>query len=231
METASQISWRRVIVEGLVIVASILLAFAIDAAWDGRQERHREREVLLALEQVMVDTEGEVDRVLGREETGRAAFDAFIESTAEQLGVLSQDSAVAVLGPLVTHATLSPLNGIVLNGQLSQLRDPRLLRVLGTWSAVVGDIVDLAPSLMDNIRGVRMSMGAHALEYRYGPAGLDADSAPEILAALRRSEAFLTARITAQVTKEANWEKVLRLRELTAEARVLLQEGLSGGAF
>ena len=34
-----QIPWLRVFVEGVVIVGSILLAFGIDAWWDGVQER------------------------------------------------------------------------------------------------------------------------------------------------------------------------------------------------
>ena len=41
---------RRLLLEGLVIVASILLAFAIDAGWDERQEREAERRLLVALE-------------------------------------------------------------------------------------------------------------------------------------------------------------------------------------
>lgn len=34
----SNLSWKRLFVEGSAVVLSILLAFAIDAAWDERQE-------------------------------------------------------------------------------------------------------------------------------------------------------------------------------------------------
>ncbi len=34
-----QIRWLRVLVEGVVIVGSILLAFGIQAWWDGRQKQ------------------------------------------------------------------------------------------------------------------------------------------------------------------------------------------------
>ena len=44
-----QIPWLRVFVEGVVIVGSILLAFGIDAWWEGRQEREREATYLSAL--------------------------------------------------------------------------------------------------------------------------------------------------------------------------------------
>ena len=33
-----QIPWLRIFVDGVVIVGSILLAFGIDAAWEGRSE-------------------------------------------------------------------------------------------------------------------------------------------------------------------------------------------------
>ena len=39
ISATKQIPWFRVFVEGAVIVASILLAFGIEAWWDGVQER------------------------------------------------------------------------------------------------------------------------------------------------------------------------------------------------
>lgn len=47
--TRAAIPWARVVIEGLVIVVSILLAFGIDAWWDELQERERERTYLVAL--------------------------------------------------------------------------------------------------------------------------------------------------------------------------------------
>jgi len=40
---------RRILAEGVVIVVSILLAFAIDAWWDETRERGREKTVLAGL--------------------------------------------------------------------------------------------------------------------------------------------------------------------------------------
>ena len=48
--TARSDLWSRLTLEGLVIVASILLAFALDAAWDDRQENIRRDEYLHVLE-------------------------------------------------------------------------------------------------------------------------------------------------------------------------------------
>lgn len=39
-----EISWARLVLEGMVIVVSILPAFAVDAWWDGTSERRRIQE-------------------------------------------------------------------------------------------------------------------------------------------------------------------------------------------
>ena len=44
-----KISWRRILVEGLVIVVSILLAFGIEAWWQERGDRTAELEALVGL--------------------------------------------------------------------------------------------------------------------------------------------------------------------------------------
>ena len=43
------IAWKRIAAEGVAIVVSILLAFAIDAAWDASRERAEERQALSGL--------------------------------------------------------------------------------------------------------------------------------------------------------------------------------------
>jgi len=40
--SSKPIEWNRLLIEGVVIVASILMAFAIDAWWDDRQSRQAE---------------------------------------------------------------------------------------------------------------------------------------------------------------------------------------------
>ncbi len=49
MNEIQNIPWKRLSTEAAVIVASILLAFSIDAWWDERRDRQRESEVLVAL--------------------------------------------------------------------------------------------------------------------------------------------------------------------------------------
>lgn len=49
MSRTSNIPWFRIGAESVAIVSSILLAFTIDAYWDGRQERRQEAEYLAAI--------------------------------------------------------------------------------------------------------------------------------------------------------------------------------------
>lgn len=48
---SEEIPWKKFAVEGFVIVASILLAFGIDAWWQERQERQFEQEALVGLQE------------------------------------------------------------------------------------------------------------------------------------------------------------------------------------
>lgn len=46
---SEQARWTRLIGEGVVIVLSILLAFMVDAWWDGRQDRALEQQYIVRL--------------------------------------------------------------------------------------------------------------------------------------------------------------------------------------
>ena len=48
-DLVSAVPWKRLIAEFAVIVASVLIALAVDSAWDRRQERNRAREYLKQL--------------------------------------------------------------------------------------------------------------------------------------------------------------------------------------
>ena len=49
MTETQTIPWKRISVEAMAIIASILLAFAIDAWWEDRNEVRLERRLLTAM--------------------------------------------------------------------------------------------------------------------------------------------------------------------------------------
>ena len=64
MSQDEKIHWERILVEAVAIVASILLAFAIDAWWEYRGEREKEQEILQNLLIEFERNRAELDRTL-----------------------------------------------------------------------------------------------------------------------------------------------------------------------
>ncbi len=64
MTDQSDISWNRILVEGVAIVASILIAFAIDAWWDLRGQEEEAQAYLTALETELRANRQIIDRDL-----------------------------------------------------------------------------------------------------------------------------------------------------------------------
>lgn len=60
----SQIPWTRILAEGAIIVVSILLAFAIQAWWEGSKERAEEQRILAAIRAELHSNVAEIDREL-----------------------------------------------------------------------------------------------------------------------------------------------------------------------
>ena len=90
MKPLLQVSWTRVLGEGLIIVVSILLAFWIQAWWEGRQDSERERHLLHALRDDLISIQEY------RESRDQFA-DAMIESARSLLDIArSPESDVAI---------------------------------------------------------------------------------------------------------------------------------------
>ncbi|MDH3208393.1 MAG: hypothetical protein OEO79_17460 [Gemmatimonadota bacterium] len=85
-------AWRRLLVEGVVIVGSILLAFSVDAWWDRAKTLAEEREVLSALHVELSSNRQTLDRASQQIEEGRAALERFLVLSPSEVGELAADS-------------------------------------------------------------------------------------------------------------------------------------------
>ena len=63
MTPTRSIPWPRILAEGGAIVVSILLAFGIQAWWEGREEEQRRQALLRGLAADFTAAQGESDRV------------------------------------------------------------------------------------------------------------------------------------------------------------------------
>jgi hypothetical protein len=134
--TRPRIPWRRFLVEGVLIVASILFAFTIDAMWGARLERAKEREYLAALRVEMVLASEELAEDHGRRDRWLAWSDSILAQISERT---VPDSAVNVwIQQVAMYMTRffppsSVLNDLVSSGNLSILTSTDLRFALLTY--------------------------------------------------------------------------------------------------
>ena len=135
----AQIPWLRVFVEGVVIVSSILLAFGIDAWWEGRQQRILEVQYAERLRADLVaDTLRftETDAVFGVKVD---VLRDFLEAGSRPLSVSDADQMMARLGlstynalPETRSATFREMES---SGALGLLRDVQLRNAIAQYYA------------------------------------------------------------------------------------------------
>jgi len=132
------------LVEAAAIVASILLAFAIDAWWEGVQERAEEREILSSLraefeanQKVLAKTAGIHRLILGAmldivsaSETDISVHDESLDSLFGQAG-----------GTPHYNPATGALAATISSGRIGLVRNIELRNRLAGWNAVVSDLI------------------------------------------------------------------------------------------
>lgn len=136
----------RVVVEGAVIVGSILLAFGIDAWWEGVKDRREEILVLNALQAEFRQNLGELRSVHRIHQVYSTELDQLVtlmSSTPDGGTVQVPDS---LLRPLVSFRTADPamgtLNTLLASGRIGLIENQGLQRALAGWPAVVDDVAE-----------------------------------------------------------------------------------------
>lgn len=136
-----RVPWLRVLVEGVVIVGSILLAFGIDAAWDGRQERERTRRHLEALIREVRQTQEEIRREIEGVESSREGTAAVLQLMRSPNAVPTPDElANAVVRSLdvgVFTAQHPVMTTMLTSGELLELGNEALFGLLGQWRSEI----------------------------------------------------------------------------------------------
>ena len=133
--TRQRVPWLRLALEGVVVVASILLAFGIDAWWDGRQAIGSEEELLVGLREEVAANLENLRADLDSLELNRDRLNRFVSSDPARFGESLGDSAwQSVVRPL--YRDFSPklsygfLDATVAAGKLELIRDVELRAAL-----------------------------------------------------------------------------------------------------
>ena len=208
----SRIPWNRFAIESFVIVGSILLAFAIDAWWDSRSDRIRERALLSSIKTDMEANSLHTNRLLERGSIRDTELTNFIASSEQDLGMIRQLNGLA---------NYTPFDSAILSGDLSLIQNSELRSKIGEWSRLSEDSAEMIPQLADLINSVRWNMGHQALEILGTP--VNESVAPQILASLRTNDSFLTSLQALQRTLNVNNRKIAEISESTKELLVLIE--------
>ena len=140
-----EIQWNRLIVEGIVIVGSILLAFAIDAGWQVRSERVQERDALQSLrDEFEVNLEAISDSI---ERHGRmvASAERILEMSFGNIPVpenVRQDIRSTFFSYRSTNNAGGTLTALLSSGEISVIRNPELRRKIAAWPSILEDATE-----------------------------------------------------------------------------------------
>ncbi len=137
-------SLKSYLYEGIVIVASILVAFALDASWANYQESKVERRVLGELQE-------EFKSAKSRIEFSIAELTAVIDASVELASFLGKDAlaqspedALELINRVLLLNTLevptSVVDSIVASGQVRLISNSELRKTLAEWPAFIADV-------------------------------------------------------------------------------------------
>jgi hypothetical protein len=138
--SSRRIPWLRIVAESVAIVLSILLAFAIDAWWDERQEAEEEYEVLVGLEADFLDLRARLSRWEGFNRTGVRLLDQFLSDSVASLDRAAADSAFFYVLLVNVLDQGGPLEALLASGRLELIRNREIRSRLAKWPDWLEDI-------------------------------------------------------------------------------------------
>lgn len=173
--------------ESFVVIASILVAFGIDAWWDQRKAVSLEHELLVSLEGGFEQNVRLAEEVIREAKRQQALIGRFVAMSPAEAAQIPSDSVYTVLRALwrpnyIRPRPGDPLVGAGVNsaalmatlgaGQLSLISDNRLLVALGNWQGVAEELVRRTAEVIGTEREVMASL-AHYRELQVALAGFD----------------------------------------------------------
>jgi len=132
---------RRVGGEGVIIIASILLALAIDAWWESRSERIEEQKALVALEQDFVSASDDLAYQLLVRDSALVAANAILSMTGPNATAAHGDSLALLIPRVIRLGTFNPplgtLDALLGSGDLRLIQDGELRAALASFRSAL----------------------------------------------------------------------------------------------
>lgn len=181
--------------EGAAIVASILLAFAIDAWWDERQDRAEEAVLLSRLLEEFSTNIDRMDESMWRIGVQASAEAYQLVDSALVHGKTSLDIPTLTLDRTLRAPTFEAdtpiLDGIIRSGRLELIENRAILAAVSEWERLLRDYSELAQRTRSNMDSrlipalaKRGDIGA-ALAHRWGTNFTIAAVDPSVVTAIQ----------------------------------------------
>jgi hypothetical protein len=165
MSDTQTIPWKRISVEAAAIVASILLAFSIDAWWGEVQQRRHLQTVLIGLEAMYAENVTLLDENIELLASYRELLKQFIEtkpSDTEQIPVeLTFDTLESIWRPVTPPNNNSLLVTTLASENMTLLEDPALQYAIGRWRAQVDILNERTVQLVESESEALLALGHH----------------------------------------------------------------------
>ena len=142
MTRSEKIPWKRISVEAAAIVASILLAFAIDAWWAERLERIAEREELSRLYEEIASNYERLDSWVSEGGYVHRQKEAALNVSETLNAALKDGSATVLLSDrqiaqiIITptfEAEMSVYDGLVRSGRVEIIENRIIVKAIAVW--------------------------------------------------------------------------------------------------
>jgi hypothetical protein len=133
------------LVEGIVIVGSILLALAVDQWWEDRELREAEADIIERLAEEFDANAAQLQDKAGGHERALASTEALLKVTGStSRGELQVDSLSTLIWDFLHTPTYDPedgvLNSLITSGEMRIITNDDLRTALAGWPSLIRDL-------------------------------------------------------------------------------------------
>ena len=165
MTNKQDISWKRLAIEAAAIVASILLAFAIDTWWDESQQRKHLRSVLTGLEVAFSENVTLLDENIKLVIRNRGILKGFIEMAPGDAAKVPPELTFDTLQSIWRPVTTDNNNGLLIetldSENLTALELPALQDSIARWRAQVDELNERTEQLATSEQEALLVLGRY----------------------------------------------------------------------
>ena len=141
----TSVPWKRLSAEGAVIVASILLAFWVDASWDSHQESKRRAVLMDDLREEIVQNRTGLAAILERQRARKVRIERLLNELTPAAAGLSEGEILTLQDSILVNPTFDPALGIldllIQSGDLTLIESRELRARLALLPAISTDFL------------------------------------------------------------------------------------------